>query len=94
MNAWSPLIVTFSAGLGLGLFFFGGLWVTIRCLAASPCPRLMFWGSFLIRHLLTIALFVVLCQKDWGKWAATMAGFLAMRTALLHKQTPHSRFSL
>jgi len=94
MSSWTAIIVAFSAGLGLGLLFFGGLWLTIRKLPSSSRPRVLFWSSFLIRNVVTVALFILLCQTDWLKWAATLAGFLTIRTALLYKQTPHTRLSL
>ena len=43
------LILAFAAGCGLGAFFFGGLWWTVRKGIASPRPALWFVGSMFLR---------------------------------------------
>lgn len=68
-----------AAGLGLGAFFYGGLWWTTRRGLRSKRPGLWFAGSFVTRAGLTLAGFHFLAEGRWERLAASLAGFLAAR---------------
>ncbi|MDJ0535244.1 MAG: ATP synthase subunit I [Xenococcaceae cyanobacterium MO_207.B15] len=51
------LIIAFIVGSGLGLFYFGGLWLTVQQLPVTKHPYRLMLFSFLFR--LGISLFVL-----------------------------------
>ncbi len=85
-HLWLNIVLAFATGMGLGLFFFGGLWLTVRRIPSSRHPKRLVWSSFLVRQILTIALLLLVCQTDWHRWSAALAGFLAMRTLMILQQ--------
>ncbi len=70
-------------GLGLGLFYFGGLWLTIKNMNQARSPIVLTLGSFIIR---TGAVFLVLIyvarQGEWFNILVLLAGFIAGRIFL------------
>ena len=70
-------------GLGLGLFYFGGLWLTIKNMNQARSPIVLTLGSFIIR---TGAVFLVLIyvarQGDWENILILLAGFIVSRIFL------------
>ena len=51
------LIIAFLIGLGLGLFYFGGLWLTVQQLPITKHPYRLMFLSFLFR--LGVSMFVL-----------------------------------
>lgn len=80
-NAW--IIAALLIGGGLGLFYFGGLWMTVRRAACAPQPELLFCMSFLMRTGAVLLGFYMLTGGRWERLAAGMAGFLLARTLLI-----------
>jgi len=80
----SPIAVISSimAGIALGLFFYGGLWFTVRRLATTPHPVLLTLGSFWIRLLVVLAAFVFLTRAGLVYVALAMASFILGRLAV------------
>jgi F1F0 ATPase subunit 2 len=76
------------AGLLLGLFYFGGLWLTVRRLPSSKRPGMLMLGSFTARLLITLCGFVLLMDGNWERIVACMAGFLATRFVITRKLAP------
>ena len=70
-------------GLGLGLFYFGGLWLTIKNMNQARSPIVLTLGSFIIR---TGAVFLVLIyvarQGNWENILILLAGFIVSRIFL------------
>ena len=77
MNA--SLISSLSMGAVLGLFFFGGLWWTVKKGLASQRPALWFLGSLLLRSAVVICGFYFIGDGDWKRIAACLAGFVVAR---------------
>ena len=77
MNAF--LISSLSMGVALGLFFFGGLWWTVKKGLASPRPALWFLGSLLLRSAVVLCGFYFIGEGDWKKIAACLSGFIVAR---------------
>lgn len=67
------------AGALLGVFFFGGLWWTVRRGLVSAQPALFFLGSLLLRTLSVVGGFYFISRGDWRKLVASLAGFLLAR---------------
>jgi len=72
-------------GLVLGLFYFGGLWWTLRIFTQKARPRLWFGLSFLIRAFVVMLSFRIIVEKDVIAFFITFVGFLLMRFFLTHK---------
>lgn len=88
MNDIVVLIAALVVGSFLGLFFFGGLWWTLKRLPASRKPQLVMAVSFLARSALTVAGFWAVMDGRWERLLAALAGFLAVRTALMRRLPP------
>lgn len=73
------LAVSVMAGGLLGLFFFGGLWWTLRRAFASQRTALWMGASLLFRVAGVIAGFVLLSAGDWRKLLACLLGFWMAR---------------
>jgi F1F0 ATPase subunit 2 len=74
--------VAFICGLPLGVFYFGGLWWTIRRAVASNSPAVWFLGSLLFRTIVLMAAFYWVSQGDWRRVLSCLLGFLMARTAI------------
>jgi F1F0 ATPase subunit 2 len=63
------------AGAALGVFFYGGLWLTVRRLPGANYPALLALGSFWTRSLVTVAGFLFLMNARWEYAAVALVGF-------------------
>ena len=72
-------------GLALGLFYFGGLWWTLRVFTQKARPKLWFGLSFLIRAFVVMLFFRIIMEKDISAFFVTFGGFFLMRFFLVHK---------
>lgn len=70
------------AGFGLGVVFFGGLWLTVRALPKSRHAVLLALGSFWGRTAVVIAGLVLAMDASWQKAVICMLGFALARVAL------------
>ncbi|MDD5393881.1 MAG: ATP synthase subunit I [Thiothrix sp.] len=70
------------AGAALGVFFFGGLWWTVRKGATANNPAVWFMGSFLLRTGLTLGGFYAVGAGDWQRLLAALLGFALARMVL------------
>ncbi len=77
------LVVAFTAGLILGLFYFGGLWLSVKRLATVRRPALWMMTSLIGRTVVVVAGFYLLMDGQWERLIAALLGFIAMRTVLL-----------
>ncbi|MFW5733796.1 MAG: ATP synthase subunit I [Oceanidesulfovibrio sp.] len=75
-----PLAIV--AGVAVGLFFFGGLWWTVRRLPASQNPALLLLASALGRLLVACAGFLAATAGRPLTSILWVAGFLGTRFAL------------
>lgn len=75
-----PLILL--TGFGLGILFYGGLWVTIRALPKSRHPAMLALGSFWGRSALVIAGFILTTARRWQNAIVCLAGFVLARIVL------------
>lgn len=79
MNDMRVLMLAGAAGFLLGLFFFGGLWWTLRRAVDSPRPALWVAASLLLRMAIVAGGFVVVGAGDWRRLVACLAGLLVGR---------------
>lgn len=69
----------FAAGLGLGAFFYGGLWWTVQRLPAIRYPAMWMLSSFVLRTGVTTAGLYLLMAGDWRRLALAVGGMLLAR---------------
>jgi F1F0 ATPase subunit 2 len=80
------LFLAFIAGLGLGLFYFGGLWLTIQRLPGSKRPAFLALGSFFLRTALVVfAFYLIVRNGNWQNGIACIVGVIGMRMLLVRR---------
>lgn len=89
MSSGLELPLAVFCGLLLGLFFFGGLWWTVRRGILSERPALWFFGSLLIRTTGALAGFYAVSQGEWRRVLACLLGFLMARFAVVRVSREH-----
>ncbi len=82
---WLYLILSVLVGILLGLFYFGGLWLTVQKITAITYPYLLVLLSFIIRVAVVLVGFFLLLRADWRYLLAALAGFIVARTLLAYK---------
>ncbi len=75
----SALVLPLLAGVLLGTFFFGGLWLTIRRGVSSKRPAALFFFSLLLRTGIALAGFYIVARGDWRRVLACLVGFMVAR---------------
>lgn len=76
------LIAAFAAGIGLGTFYFGGLWLTVQRIPRVRRPALLSMCSFLGRLGIVLFGFYMIMDGRWERIIVCMLGFLTMRAIL------------
>ncbi len=82
MPAPLTLALLVLAGFGLGIVFYGGLWLTLRGLGKSKHPVVLVLGSFWGRTAIVIAGLILAMDTRWERALVCMAGFVLARAAL------------
>lgn len=77
------IVTMLLAGFGLGLFFFWGLWRTVRMLPASRHPALLAVASFWARAAVVAAGLALISSRSWVDTVACLIGFAAARMVLI-----------
>lgn len=75
----ATFIIVFLEGFALGIFFFGGLWYSVKKAVASTKPMLWTLGSFIIRMSLTVWVFYLSGGEDWHRFLALLTGLMTAR---------------
>jgi F1F0 ATPase subunit 2 len=88
MNGFMALVLSMAAGAGLGFFYFGGLWLTVRRLAGSGKPVLLFGASFVLRTILTVLGFYLVMDGSLERMLACLLGFIVARQLLISRLRP------
>jgi len=87
VSFWQLGIASLS-GLVLGVFYFGGLWLTVRRLPFSARPALLTLCSYLGRLVVTLSCFYLVMAGSWQRLLAVMFGFMVMRIILVRIWKP------
>lgn len=83
------LAVPLLAGLGLGAFYFGGLWWTMRALPGSSHPALLVIASYFGRMAVAFAVFLLVALGgSWERLVACLAGFLLVKLLMIFRLGP------
>jgi len=83
MTDWPLYLLSFFAGLALGIVFFGGLWLTVRKAMSSKRPALWFITSLLVRSALVIGGLYFATGQQWQRILISLAGFILSRVLVL-----------
>ena len=75
----------FTVGLVVGLVFFGGLWLTVRCLVRSRHPGLLMLLSVCVRGTAVVAAAGFVVRYGVAGLVSFLVGVIVVRTALMHK---------
>jgi F1F0 ATPase subunit 2 len=79
------VLMAFFVGMGAGLFYFGGLWWTVRRLPSARQPALLTFGSFFVRTGLSLAAFYFASGGHWQRILASLLGFIIVRVFLVRR---------
>jgi len=78
------LILSLIVGLALGVFFFGGLWWTVRKATTSTNPAMWFLGSLMLRMTIAMSGFYIVMAGDWRRLCLALLGFIIARMLITH----------
>lgn len=84
MTNISLLLVAFIGGIALGIFFFGGLWLTVRMVAKAKAPAIWLIGSLLARFSITLLGFYFIGVDSWQRLLSCLVGFLGGRIIVFY----------
>lgn len=86
------IILPAAAGAALGLFYYGGLWLTVRRLHDTTRPATLMLSSYFIRTALSLPVFYLAVRGgQWGRLLILTTAFLAMRMFLVYRLGPRQR---
>jgi F1F0 ATPase subunit 2 len=88
LNQVVHLILAFTAGLALGLFYFGGLWLTVQRLPRARHPAVLTAASLLLRTGLTLLGFYLIMAGRWERLAVCLVGFFLVRLFMVRRLGP------
>jgi F1F0 ATPase subunit 2 len=72
-------------GAVLGIFYFGGLWLTLRHLPVSRQPALLTFGSFLGRSLVCLLAFYLILGSGLEVLIFGVVGFILAKVILINR---------
>jgi F1F0 ATPase subunit 2 len=79
MNDYLNLLLALLTGMLLGVFFFAGLWWTVRRLASTKRVALWFVSSMLLRTSIVLLGFYFILGDNWQRLLAGLLGFFCAR---------------
>lgn len=88
MSSLVALFLASAAGMALGLFYFGGLWLTVRQLGTQRYAVALFLASFVGRTAVVLAGFYFVMGGRWERVLACLAGFIVVRQLLVSRLRP------
>ncbi len=78
------MILALIAGVAIGIFFFGGLWITVRNAVNAKTPALWFFGSFILRVCIAMVGFYIISLGNWQHLLVALLGFVIARFMVTH----------
>lgn len=82
MNEILVLALTMISGIVLGVFYFGGLWLTLQHLSSSRQPAFLVLGSLLVRSAVCLFCFYLVAGNSWEGLVSSLAGFTLARLVM------------
>lgn len=90
MNELPGIALALVAGAGLGVIFFGGLWLTLTRLPTTRWPMLLALGSLVGRMAITVIGLYLITSGSWQRLAACVVGLILSRQILIRRLHPPS----
>lgn len=84
MNEILQYVGVFISGLFLGLFFFGGLWFTVKKTLRSKTPALWVLVSFVFRISIVLLGFYYLASGNWQRLLFCLSGFIIAKYGVVY----------
>lgn len=91
-HALFSLFLPLIAGLALGFFFFGTLWMTVRRIPRAKRPQLFLLLSFWLRMGMVVLGFYLVMHGSWRRLLACVAGFMIMRRIMVKRLGPEREY--
>jgi len=89
MNEFFILILSLASGIGLGIFYFGGLWLTLKQLPYTQRSVLLTMGSFFGRNAICLfAFYLIVRVGHLEGLMLSLAGFILMKFVLVLRLGP------
>ena len=89
MNEFFILILSLVSGIGLGIFYFGGLWLTLKQLPYTQQPVLLTLGSFFGRNAVCLfSFYLIVSVGHLEGLMLSLAGFVLMKFVLVIRLGP------
>lgn len=88
MSSFITLPLACAAGMGLGLFYFGALWLTVRQFPNHRYAVALFLASFVVRTAVVVVGFYFVMGGQWERMLACLAGFIIVRQLLVSRLRP------
>jgi F1F0 ATPase subunit 2 len=83
------LALTILVGFGLGLFYFGGLWLTVKHIPDSRRRTSLIIGSFLARNAVCFGLIALIVRGGhWERGVLCILGFIIARILMIQHLSP------
>lgn len=86
--AISHIALALVAGALIGVFYFAGLWWTIRQLPGRARPGLWLLGSYVVRGGGALCGFYLVMGENGIRLLTALAGFFVVRTLFVRKLRP------
>lgn len=86
-----PYLLGFIIGIAAGLYYFFGLWFTVRKIPNSAKPGLLMAASFAVRLVPVLMVMFFTAQKDPGMFFAVLVGFFGVRFFMIRKVSKAER---
>lgn len=84
MNETLLIILSFVAGIALGIIFFGGLWLTVKKIVTAKIPVLLMLGSFIVRVGIILFGFYFISSGNWQRLVSCLIGFIAAKFIVIY----------
>jgi F1F0 ATPase subunit 2 len=88
INEVLSLMLALVAGSGLGVIFFGGLWLTLLNLPTTRRPLLLTLGSLAGRMGIALLGFYLIMDGSWQRLIACVLGFFLVRQVFIRWLKP------
>ena len=79
------LILAFAWGALLGLFYFGGLWLSLKSLPRLSRPRAMFFAGYGLRLAVALSGMGLMLQHGPAALFLALAAFFGVRVVMTEK---------
>ncbi len=88
MNYSMHILLAFTFGFAIGIFYFSCLWITVKQLPTIQQPILLIIGSLIGRLSIAIFGFYLVMDGSWERLLIALLGFVLARSILIRRWKP------